>query len=158
MTAAAETTKARERVGGEKGPKKVFRFTMHQARRRSLWAPVATTVALALCVTNVRPGMAFAARVLVTGGAGYIGSHTCVELIKAGEKVGFLCIMCVRFAVERSKLQTIVVSSMHSCSRSRQEQQLMYVLYAVSSDVAQLVHDTHHQVAGRRDPLSNTAW
>eukprot|EP00903_Cladosiphon_okamuranus_P021315 g19586.t1 len=34
------------------------------------------------------PGsMAFAARVLVTGGAGYIGSHTCVELIKAGEKV-----------------------------------------------------------------------
>lgn len=31
--------------------------------------------------------MAFAARVLVTGGAGYIGSHTCLELIKAGEKV-----------------------------------------------------------------------
>lgn len=31
--------------------------------------------------------LAFAARVLVTGGAGYIGSHTCVELIKAGEKV-----------------------------------------------------------------------
>lgn len=31
--------------------------------------------------------MGFAARVLVTGGAGYIGSHTCLELIKAGEKV-----------------------------------------------------------------------
>ncbi|CAN0006723.1 unnamed protein product [Ectocarpus sp. 12 AP-2014] len=60
---------------------------MRQAQRRSLWFPVATTVALALCVTNVRPGMAFAARVLVTGGAGYIGSHTCVELIEAGEKV-----------------------------------------------------------------------
>lgn len=30
---------------------------------------------------------AFAGRVLVTGGAGYIGSHTCVELIRAGEKV-----------------------------------------------------------------------
>jgi len=26
-------------------------------------------------------------RVLVTGGAGYIGSHTCVELLQAGHKV-----------------------------------------------------------------------
>jgi len=26
-------------------------------------------------------------RVLVTGGAGYIGTHTCVELLKAGHEV-----------------------------------------------------------------------
>ena len=26
-------------------------------------------------------------RILVTGGAGYIGSHTCIELIKAGYEV-----------------------------------------------------------------------
>ena len=26
-------------------------------------------------------------RVLVTGGAGYIGSHTCVELLKSGHEV-----------------------------------------------------------------------
>ena len=26
-------------------------------------------------------------RVLVTGGAGYIGSHTCVELLDAGHEV-----------------------------------------------------------------------
>ncbi|CAM9796808.1 unnamed protein product [Scytosiphon promiscuus] len=63
---------------------------MQQARRRQrpLWAPAATAVALfALSLASIRPSMAFASRVLVTGGAGYIGSHTCVELIKAGEKV-----------------------------------------------------------------------
>lgn len=37
--------------------------------------------------------LAFAARVLVTGGAGYIGSHTCVELIKAGEKVSTISVL-----------------------------------------------------------------
>ena len=26
-------------------------------------------------------------RILVTGGAGYIGSHTCVELLKAGHEI-----------------------------------------------------------------------
>lgn len=26
-------------------------------------------------------------KILVTGGAGYIGSHTCIELIKAGYEV-----------------------------------------------------------------------
>lgn len=63
--------------------------TMQQARRRQrpLWASVATVVVFALSLTSIRPSMAFASRVLVTGGAGYIGSHTCVELIKAGEKV-----------------------------------------------------------------------
>lgn len=27
------------------------------------------------------------AKILVTGGAGYIGSHTCVELLEAGHEV-----------------------------------------------------------------------
>ena len=29
-------------------------------------------------------------RILVTGGAGYIGSHTCVELLNQGQEVGIL--------------------------------------------------------------------
>ena len=33
-------------------------------------------------------------RVLVTGGAGYIGSHTCVELLKAGHEVYVVDNLC----------------------------------------------------------------
>ena len=33
-------------------------------------------------------------RVLVTGGAGYIGSHTCVELLKAGHEVFVVDNLC----------------------------------------------------------------
>ena len=33
-------------------------------------------------------------RVLVTGGAGYIGSHTCVELLEAGHKVFVVDNLC----------------------------------------------------------------
>lgn len=52
-------------------------------------AMVVLTATAAACLSSMHSGkaMAFAARVLVTGGAGYIGSHTCLELIKAGEKV-----------------------------------------------------------------------
>ena len=33
-------------------------------------------------------------RILVTGGAGYIGSHTCVELLKAGHEVCVIDNLC----------------------------------------------------------------
>ena len=33
-------------------------------------------------------------RVLVTGGAGYIGSHTCVELLEAGHQVFVIDNLC----------------------------------------------------------------
>ena len=33
-------------------------------------------------------------KILVTGGAGYIGSHTCIELIKAGYKVVVVDNLC----------------------------------------------------------------
>lgn len=56
------------------------------SRLQRIWVFSLATVAV-LWLMQSQETAAFAARVLVTGGAGYIGSHTCVELIKAGEKV-----------------------------------------------------------------------
>ena len=44
-------------------------------------------------------------RILVTGGAGYIGSHTCVELLEAGYDVTVVDNLCnaSRKAVDRIK-------------------------------------------------------
>ena len=33
-------------------------------------------------------------KILVTGGAGYIGSHTCVELLSAGHEIAVLDNLC----------------------------------------------------------------
>lgn len=59
-------------------------------RHRSVRTILSTMTAAAQIASMNGGGKATAfasARVLVTGGAGYIGSHTCLELIKAGEKV-----------------------------------------------------------------------
>ena len=47
-------------------------------------------------------------RVLVTGGAGYIGSHTCVELLNAGHEVFVIDNLCNghEAALERVRLIT----------------------------------------------------
>lgn len=33
-------------------------------------------------------------KILVTGGAGYIGTHTCVELLKAGYEIAVIDNLC----------------------------------------------------------------
>ena len=38
-------------------------------------------------------------KILVTGGAGYIGSHTCIELIKAGYGMIILLILIVLYKI-----------------------------------------------------------
>ncbi|MDC0120711.1 UDP-glucose 4-epimerase GalE [Amylibacter sp.] len=46
-------------------------------------------------------------RVLVTGGAGYIGSHTCVELLKAGHEVFVIDNLCNGHEVALDRVQSI---------------------------------------------------
>ena len=46
-------------------------------------------------------------RVLVTGGAGYIGSHTCVELLEAGHEVFVLDNLCNGHEAALERIQGI---------------------------------------------------
>ena len=46
-------------------------------------------------------------RVLVTGGAGYIGSHTCVELLTAGHEVFVVDNLCNGHVVALERVQDI---------------------------------------------------
>jgi len=48
-------------------------------------------------------------KILVTGGAGYIGSHTCIELIKAGYEVVVADNLCNSSLESLKRVERLVV-------------------------------------------------
>lgn len=52
------------------------------------------------------------AKILVTGGAGYIGSHTCVELLNAGHEVVVLDSLCNSAAESLNRVQQLTQKSL----------------------------------------------
>ena len=52
------------------------------------------------------------AKILVTGGAGYIGSHTCVELLNAGHEVIVLDNLCNSSAESLNRVQQLTQKSL----------------------------------------------
>ena len=52
------------------------------------------------------------AKILVTGGAGYIGSHTCVELLNAGHEVIVLDNLCNSAAESLNRVQQLTLKSL----------------------------------------------
>lgn len=52
------------------------------------------------------------AKILVTGGAGYIGSHTCVELLNAGHEVVVLDNLCNSAAESLNRVQQLTPKSL----------------------------------------------
>src|SRR5688500_8594725 len=51
--------------------------------------------------------------ILVTGGAGYIGSHTCVELLEAGFEVTVFDNFCNSHAEALARVEDITGKSLH---------------------------------------------
>ena len=56
---------------------------------------------------NIQKDWKIKLRVLVTGGAGYIGSHTCVELLNAGHEVFVIDNLCNGHEVALERVQVI---------------------------------------------------
>ncbi|WP_250207949.1 UDP-glucose 4-epimerase GalE [Curvibacter sp. CHRR-16] len=110
--------------------------------------------------TNTMPA---AASVLVTGGAGYIGSHTCVELLQAGYRVTVLDNYCnsspeALARVERITGKTVQRvqadirdgAALRDALRSSQAQAVIHFagLKAVGESVAEPLHYYDNNVLG----------
>ena len=57
--------------------------------------------------TNIQKDWKIKLKVLVTGGAGYIGSHTCVKLLEAGHEVFVIDNLCNGHEVALERVQDI---------------------------------------------------
>ena len=57
------------------------------------------------------------ANILVTGGAGYIGSHTCVELLEAGHEVIVLDNLSNSSEESLKRVQELTGKTLKICSR-----------------------------------------
>lgn len=65
------------------------------------------------------------AKILVTGGAGYIGSHTCVELLNAGHEVVVLDNLCNSAAESLNRVQQLTQKSLTFIEGDIRDSQLL---------------------------------
>lgn len=73
------------------------------------------------------------AKILVTGGAGYIGSHTCVELLNAGHEVIVLDNLCNSSAESLNRVQQISHKSLTFVEGDIRDSQLLDQVFQQNS-------------------------
>lgn len=73
------------------------------------------------------------AKILVTGGAGYIGSHTCVELLNAGYEVIVLDNLCNSAAESLNRVQQLTRKSLTFIEGDIQNSQLLDQVFQQNS-------------------------
>ena len=69
------------------------------------------------------------AKILVTGGAGYIGSHTCVELLNAGHEVIVLDNLCNSSSESLSRVEQLTQKSLKFIEGDIRDSQLLDSLF-----------------------------
>ncbi|PJI34521.1 UDP-glucose 4-epimerase GalE [Acinetobacter pseudolwoffii] len=73
------------------------------------------------------------AKILVTGGAGYIGSHTCVELLNAGHEVVVLDNLCNSSAESLNRVQQLSQKSLTFVEGDIRDSQLLDQIFQQNS-------------------------
>ena len=73
------------------------------------------------------------AKILVTGGAGYIGSHTCVELLNAGHEVIVLDNLCNSSAESLNRVQQLTQKSLTFVEGDIRDSQLLDQVFQQNS-------------------------
>ena len=77
--------------------------------------------------------------VLVTGGAGYIGSHTCVELLESGYGVVVIDNLCNSNAKSLERVQTLTGKSLKFYQGDVRDEALLKTIFA-ENDISCVIH------------------
>jgi UDP-glucose 4-epimerase len=78
-------------------------------------------------------------KILVTGGAGYIGSHTCVELLNAGYEVVVLDSLVNSHAESLARVESITAQSLTFVQADVREREQLRKVFA-EHDIAAVIH------------------
>lgn len=78
-------------------------------------------------------------KILVTGGAGYIGSHTCVELLKSGYEVVVIDNLCNSNPVSLSRVEKITGKTLRFYEGDVRDEALLEKIFA-ENDIACVIH------------------
>ncbi len=78
-------------------------------------------------------------KILVTGGAGYIGSHTCVELLKSGYEVVVIDNLCNSNPVSLSRVEKITGKSLRFYEGDVRDEALLEKIFA-ENDISCVIH------------------
>ena len=68
-------------------------------------------------------------RVLVTGGSGYIGTHTCVELLEAGHEVFVVDNLCNGHEAALDRVQSITNCELQFMNADIRESNALYKIF-----------------------------
>ena len=67
--------------------------------------------------------------VLVTGGAGYIGSHTCLELLESGHQVVVIDNLCNSNAESLNRVQALTGKTLRFYQGDVRDEQLLQKIF-----------------------------
>ena len=92
------------------------------------------------------------AKILVTGGAGYIGSHTCVELLNAGHEVVVLDNLCNSAAESLNRVQQLTQKSLTFIQGDIRDAQLLDQVFQQHS-IEAVIHFAGLKAVGKSQQI-----